>query len=216
MPIRACGEVQVVDAALNGVVVAVRCGGEAVLAVGTGWRMGTLRRLDRRRRGLSKGRMQLLVVPRPLRFIVNVCVVDQRDVVDVVIDEKLGVRHEVVDGIPGRGFLYSVIKGATERFHHPHLHGNRGDEVQRERQQSGRSEVRERVETEEGGSKEISQYMCDRKDLKHCRTCSEHALQCTDSSRSGCCKILKMFVSFVLGSYSNDFILVLKGTMCNF
>lgn len=156
MPIRACGEVQVVDAALNGVVVAVRCGGEAVLAVGTGWRMGTLRRLDWRRRGLSEGRMQLLVVPRPLRFVVNVCVVDQRDVVDVVIDEKLGVRHEVVDGIPGRGFLYSVVKGTTERFHHPHLQGNRGDEVQRERQQSGRSEDRERVETEEGGSKEIS------------------------------------------------------------
>lgn len=178
VPIGACGEVQAVDAAVNGIVVAVRCGGEAVLAVGTGRGTGTLRLLDRRGRGLSEGRMQVMVVPRPLRFVVNVCVVDQRDVVDVVIDEKLGVRHEVVDGIPGRGFLDSVIKGATERFHHPHLNGKSGDEVQRktERKQSGRSEDRERVETEEGRSKEIFQYMCDRKDLKHCSTCSEHAL----------------------------------------
>lgn len=66
MPVWACGEVQVVDAALDGVVVAVRCGGEAVLAVGTGWWVGTLRMLDRRRRGLSEGRMQVVVVPRPL------------------------------------------------------------------------------------------------------------------------------------------------------
>lgn len=51
---------------------------------------------------------------------------------DEVVDEKLRVRHEVVDGIPGRGFLDSVIKGATERFHHLHLHGNRVDEAQRE------------------------------------------------------------------------------------
>lgn len=109
-----------VDATLDGVVVAVRRVGEAVLPVGTGWWAGTLRMLDRRRRGLSEGRMQVVVVPRPLRFIINVSVVNQRDVVDEVVDEKLRVRHEVVDGIPGRGFLNSVIKGATERFHHPH------------------------------------------------------------------------------------------------
>ncbi len=121
-----------VDAALDGVVVTVRRGGEAVLAVETGRWAGTLRMLDRRRRGLSEGRMQVRVVPRPLRFIVNVGVVDQRDVVDEVVDEKLGVRHEIVDRIPGCGFLGSVIKGATERFHHPHLHGSRGDEAQRE------------------------------------------------------------------------------------
>lgn len=51
----------------------------------------------------------------------EVGVVDQWDVVDEVIDEKLGVGHEVVDGVPGFGFLDAFIQGATERFHHPHL-----------------------------------------------------------------------------------------------
>lgn len=63
MAVGSCGEVQVVDGALDGVVVAVRCGGEAVLAVWTGRRAGTLWLLDWRRRGLSEGRMQLVVVP---------------------------------------------------------------------------------------------------------------------------------------------------------
>lgn len=115
-----------VDATLDGVVVAVRRGGEAVLAIGAGRRAGTLRLLDRRRRGLSEGRMQVVVVLGPLGFVVNVRVVDQRYVVNVVVDEKLGVRHEVVDGVPGRGFLDAVVKRATERFHHPHLHVDRG------------------------------------------------------------------------------------------
>lgn len=63
MAFGACGEVQVVDGALDGVVVSVWCGREAVLAVGTGRRAGALRLLDWRRRGLSEGRMQLVVVP---------------------------------------------------------------------------------------------------------------------------------------------------------
>lgn len=120
MPIGACGEVRVVDATLDSVVVAVRSGGEAMLAIGAGRRAGTLRMLNRRRRGLSECRVQVVVVLGPLGFVVNVRVVDQRYVVNVVIDEKLGVRHEVVDGVPGRGFLHAFIKGATERFHHPH------------------------------------------------------------------------------------------------
>lgn len=160
MPVWACGEVQVVDVALNGIIVTVRCDGEAVLPVGTG--VGTLRMLDRRRRGLSEGRMQVLVVPRPLRFIVNVSVINQWDVVDEVVDEKLGVCHEVVDGIPGCGFLDSIVKGATERFHHLHLYGKRGDEAQRrkERKQRARSEDRERVETEEGWKAKKSLSTC--------------------------------------------------------
>lgn len=55
---------------------------------------------------------------------------------NVVVDEKLRVRHEVVDGIPRRRFLDSVIKGATERFHHPHLHKDRGGMRYTERKQS--------------------------------------------------------------------------------
>lgn len=129
MPIRVCGEVLLV-ATLDGVVVAVRRGGEAVLAIGARRWVGTLRLLNRRRWRLSEGRMQVVVVLRPLRFIVNVRVVDKRYVVNDVVDEKLGVRHEVVDGIPGRRFLDSIVKGATERFHHSHLHVNRGCEAQ--------------------------------------------------------------------------------------
>lgn len=66
--------------------------------------------------------VQVVVVLGEVRLgLLEVGVVDQWDVVDEVVDKKLGVGHEVVDGVPGFGFLDAFIQGATERFHHPHL-----------------------------------------------------------------------------------------------
>lgn len=113
-----CGLGQMMHAALISIVVAVGGSWEAVLAIRTWW--GT-RTLDRRRRWLAEGRVQVVVVLGELRLIVNVCVVDQRDVVHEVVDEKLRMCHEVVDGVPGVRLLDAVVEGATERFHHPHL-----------------------------------------------------------------------------------------------
>lgn len=114
-----CGLGQVVHAALISIVVAVGGSWEAVLAIRTRWGTGSL---DRRRRRLAKGRVQVVVVVLGhLRLIVDICVVDQWDVVHEVVDEKLGMCHEVVDGVPGFRLLDAVIEGATERFHHPHL-----------------------------------------------------------------------------------------------
>lgn len=119
-----CGLGQVVHAALISIVVAVRGGWEAVLAIRTWWGTGSL---DWGRRWLAEGRVQMvMVVLGQLRLIVNICVVDQRDVVHEVIDEKLGMCHEVVDGVPGLRLLNAVIEGATERFHHPHLSDRMG------------------------------------------------------------------------------------------
>lgn len=113
-----CGLGQMMHAALISIVVAVGGSWEAVLAIRTWW--GT-RTLDRRRRWLAEGRVQVVVVLGELRLIVNVCVVDQRDVVHEVVDEKLRMCHKVVDGVPGVRLLDAVVEGATERFHHPHL-----------------------------------------------------------------------------------------------
>lgn len=113
-----CGLVQVVHAALISVVVAVRGSWEAVLTIRTRWGAGSL---DWRRRRLAKGRVQVVVVLGQLRLIVDICVVDQRDVVHEVVDEKFGMCHEVVDGVPGLRLLDAIIEGATECFHHPHL-----------------------------------------------------------------------------------------------
>lgn len=41
----------------------------------------------------------------------------------VVIDQKLGRRHEIMDGGLGFGFLQAFVEGATECFHHPDLEG---------------------------------------------------------------------------------------------
>lgn len=115
-----CGLGQMVHAALISIVVAVGGGWEAVLAVRTRWGTGSLDR--RRRRRLAEGRVQVVVVVLgQLRLVVDICVVDQRDVVHEVVDEKLGMCHEVVDGVPGFRLLDAVIERATERFHHPHL-----------------------------------------------------------------------------------------------
>lgn len=91
--------------------------GEAVLAVGArgagpgrvlvGWG----------RRGLAEGGVQ---VAADLRVVVYVRVVDQRDVVDEVVDEELRVGHEVVDGVAGFGFLAAFVQGTTEGLHHSH------------------------------------------------------------------------------------------------
>lgn len=58
--------------------------------------------------------------------LIHVRVVNQRDVVGVVIDQKLGRRHEVMDGGLGFWFLQAFVEGATERFHHPNLEGDGG------------------------------------------------------------------------------------------
>lgn len=131
-----CGLGQVVHAALVSIVVAVGGSWEAVLAIRTWWGMGSL---DRRRRRLAEGRVQVMVVVLgQLRFVIDVCVVDQRDVVHEVVDEKLRMCHEVVDGVPGFRLLDAIIEGATERFHHPHLsermgcgEGTRGTKTKR-------------------------------------------------------------------------------------
>lgn len=119
-----CGLGQVIHAALISVVVAIRGSWEAVLAIRTRWGAGLL---NRRRWWLAEGRVQVVVVVLgQLRLIVDICVVDQRDVVHEVVDEKLGMCHEVVDGVPGLRLLDTVIEGATERFHHPHLSDRMG------------------------------------------------------------------------------------------
>lgn len=108
MSVVVCGSGQMVDAALNSIVVAVGCGRQAVLTVGAGMLAGRGRRW-----GFAESRMQVLVVVVVLgqfRFVVDVRVIDQRDVVDEVVDKKLRVRHEVVDGVPGLGLLNAFVE----------------------------------------------------------------------------------------------------------
>lgn len=45
-----------------------------------------------------------------LLVLVHICVIDERDVVGVVIDQKLGRCHEVVDGALGFRFLQAFIE----------------------------------------------------------------------------------------------------------
>lgn len=59
--------------------------------------------------------------PQALLVLIHVCVIDEWDVVGVVIDQKLGRRHEVMDGGLGFWFLQAFIERATECFHHPDL-----------------------------------------------------------------------------------------------
>lgn len=135
-----CGLGQMVHVAPISIVVAVGGRWEAVLAIRTRWGTGSL---DRRRRRLAEGRVQVvMVVLGQLRLIVDICVVDQRDVVHEVVDEKLGMCHEVVDGVPGLRLLDAVIEGATECFHHPHLSERMGcEEGERERDKKKKKSV---------------------------------------------------------------------------
>jgi len=111
-----------VDAAAAAVVVVIsvaRGHWEAVLAIrasgpGAGWGLAG------RRRWLAEGWVQVLVSAE-LWFIVHVSVIDQRDVVDEVVDEELWVGHEVVDGVAGFRFLPALVQRTTECFHHSHL-----------------------------------------------------------------------------------------------
>ena len=91
---------------------------EAVLAVGAGG--ASAGRLGRRGRRLAEGRVQVLVSAE-LWFVVHISVVNQRDVVDEVVDEELRVGHEVVDGVAGFWFLPALVQWTTECFHHSHL-----------------------------------------------------------------------------------------------
>lgn len=124
--------VEVGGAPLAAVVVIVAVAGrdgEAVLAVGAGRPNPGLGRgflLDGRGRRLAEGRMQVLVSAE-LGLVVDVGVVDERDVVDEVIDEELRVGHEVVDGVAGLWLLSALVQRTTEGFHHSHLSGAGGD-----------------------------------------------------------------------------------------
>lgn len=100
------------------VVVAVAGGDrEAVLAVGARGAGPGRVLVGRGWRGLAEGRVE---VAADLRVVVYVRVVDQRDVVDEVVDEELRVGHEVVDGVSGFGFLAAFVQRATEGLHHSH------------------------------------------------------------------------------------------------
>jgi hypothetical protein len=59
--------------------------------------------------------------PQALFVLIHICVIDERDIVGVVIDQKLGCCHEVMDATLGFWFLQAFIKRATECFHHPDL-----------------------------------------------------------------------------------------------
>lgn len=69
-----------------------------------------------------------VVVPGELRFLVYVCVVDQGDVVDEIVDEELRMCHEVVDGVSGFGFFDAIIQRATKGLHHSHLSRRVGEQ----------------------------------------------------------------------------------------
>lgn len=74
------------------------------------------------------------------RVFVDVRLVNQGNVVDHVIDEKLWGCHEFVDGVPGFRPLHTVIEGATENFHHLDLYGVRWVgmvKINREREDRG-------------------------------------------------------------------------------
>jgi hypothetical protein len=119
-----------VNSALYCVVVVAVEGGrrrEAQLAVvsgfaaSAGWRVrprGGGRR--RRRRALTNiCRVNVVVWSvRSRRVIINICLVNQGNVVDQVIDEEFWRRHEFMDGVPGSWLLDAVIKRATEHFRH--------------------------------------------------------------------------------------------------
>lgn len=112
---------------------------QAVLPVGPGG-ADPGRGLGGRGRRLAEGRV---LVSAELRLVVHVGVVDQRDVVDEVVDEELGVGHEVVDGVAGLGFLSALVERTTEGLHHPHL------QMASERKQRGGSEEKgEETETQ--------------------------------------------------------------------
>lgn len=57
---------------------------------------------------------------------VVVRVVDEGDAGRGVVYPELGVRHEVVDGRSGVGFLQAFVEGATERVHNSDLSCRRG------------------------------------------------------------------------------------------
>lgn len=56
--------------------------------------------------------------PQALFILIHICVIDERNIVGVVIDQKLGCCHEVMDATLGFWFLQAFIKRATECFHH--------------------------------------------------------------------------------------------------
>lgn len=113
------------DVALSGIVVAVEGHREALLSVGAGRGAGAGRALGGLgRRGSVTQSQAHVVVVSALRLVVDVRLVNQRDAVHRVIDDKLRVRHEVVDGVPGLGLLDAIIERATEGFHHPDLKSN--------------------------------------------------------------------------------------------
>lgn len=64
--------------------------------------------------------------------LLHVRVVDEGDVVDVVVDQELGRRHEVMDGGLRVRLLQPFVEGATERFHYADLQGEAGREEKRE------------------------------------------------------------------------------------
>lgn len=113
------------DVALGGIVVAVEGHREALLSVGAGRGAGAGRALGGLgRRGSMTQSQAHVVVVGALRLVVDVRLVNQRDAVHRVVDDKLRVRHEVVDGVPGLWLLDAIIERATEGFHHPDLKGN--------------------------------------------------------------------------------------------
>lgn len=113
------------DFALGGIVVAVEGHREALLPVGAGWGPGPRRALGGLggRGSVTQSRVHMVVVGA-LRLVVDVCLVNQRDAVHRVVDDKLRMRHEVVDWVPGLWLLHAVIEGATEGIHHPDLKSN--------------------------------------------------------------------------------------------
>lgn len=67
--------------------------------------------------------------------LLHVRIVDEGDVMDVVVDQELGRRHEVMDGGLRVRLLQPFVEGATERFHYADLQG--GPRGRRERMRAG-------------------------------------------------------------------------------
>lgn len=104
------GQVGPLNPVLSSIVVAVERDREALLPGRVARARWALRGHGRRREGGVADSYADMVVVVPLRLIVHICLVDQRDAVAGVGDDELGVGLEVVDGAAGLRLFHAIIQ----------------------------------------------------------------------------------------------------------